>query len=250
MLASGPTFYRQATAWLQLLLVLGIALVAVGCKPKIGEDCAISTDCSLNGDRLCDITQPGGYCTVFNCEPNGCPDDATCVAFSEGTCSTVTVSTRLRRTFCMATCEDDGDCRGGDYRCIDTTNDPARTVVDVNASTRRICAVPTLAPPPDAGPPRRDPPSCYPSDATFDTSRPEAGPTTPDADVDAPEASRDDASGEPDITSTDREGDATDSPAVDTGADVSTDATDDDDATDYDATDDDATDGAEDVSID
>ena len=53
-----------------------------GCKPKIGEDCATSTDCSISGDRLCDVTQPGGYCTVFNCEPNTVPRPRRCASRS------------------------------------------------------------------------------------------------------------------------------------------------------------------------
>ncbi|HKO50071.1 MAG TPA: hypothetical protein VJV79_20210, partial [Polyangiaceae bacterium] len=40
--------------------------LALGCTPKIGDDCSVSTNCSTTGDRLCDITQPGGYCTKFN----------------------------------------------------------------------------------------------------------------------------------------------------------------------------------------
>lgn len=222
MLASARNFLRQPAIRFRLLLVLG-ALSAFGCKPKIGEDCAISTDCSLSGDRLCDITQPGGYCTVFNCEPGQCPDEAACTAFSEGTCSTSSVSTRLRRTFCMQTCDDDGDCRGG-YRCLDTTKDPARTVVDINPPNRRICAVPTPPSATDAPPPQRDPATCFPSDASFDTSRPEAGPVPPDS----VEASTGDT---PLDTSSDRT-DTSDSNRVetspDTGADVDSDTSSDD----------------------
>jgi hypothetical protein len=55
--------------WLAAAALL--ALVA-GCAPKIGDKCTVSTDCSVSGDRLCDSTQPSGYCTVFNCEPNAC----------------------------------------------------------------------------------------------------------------------------------------------------------------------------------
>src|SRR5258705_13828561 len=55
------------------------ASLAVGCSPKIGDKCSVSTDCSVQGDRLCDPTQPGGYCTVFNCEPDRCPDESVCV---------------------------------------------------------------------------------------------------------------------------------------------------------------------------
>ena len=46
------------------------ASVLAGCSAEIGDDCSNSTDCSSTGDRLCDTTQPGGYCTLFNCEPD------------------------------------------------------------------------------------------------------------------------------------------------------------------------------------
>jgi len=172
--------------WCRLLLVLGSILGGFGCKPKVGEDCVTSVDCSLSGDRLCDDTLPGGYCTVFNCEPNGCPEESVCVAFSEGTCSTASVSIRFRRTFCMRSCEEESDCRGGSYQCIDVSRDSSRQVVDRNPSSQRICAVPSSRPirqPSDS--PQPDPAVCFPSDASFDVSRPEAGPTSRDASAEA-----------------------------------------------------------------
>jgi hypothetical protein len=148
---------------------LAIVAGALGCAPKIGDKCSISTDCSVSGDRLCDSTQPAGYCTVFNCEPNQCPDDALCVAFNEPTCSSPAQATRFRRTFCMAVCESDGDCRAG-YRCLDVTSDPARQVVDINPSSHLICTVPPVSTTP---PPTLGPAVCNPSDANFESPPPE-----------------------------------------------------------------------------
>lgn len=185
MKAVGQCFSAPAMTWFRLVLVLGLLAGGWGCKPKIGEDCATSIDCSISGDRLCDVTQPGGYCTVFNCEPNHCPDDSVCVAFSEGTCSTASVSTRFRRTFCMRSCEDESDCRGGAYHCIDPAADASRRIVDVDPPSPRICALPSSNSAPPTPP---DPAVCFPSDASFDVSRPEAGPTFRDADADALES--------------------------------------------------------------
>jgi hypothetical protein len=104
-----------------LFLPLLLAL-AVGCKPKIGDECKISTDCSAAGDRLCDITAPGGYCTVYNCEPGACPEDESlCVEFGAqrspiAACQDLQSPSPYARTFCMATCESDDDCRDG-YEC-------------------------------------------------------------------------------------------------------------------------------------
>src|SRR4051794_9134146 len=125
---------RWACLW---ALVMCLAALA-GCSPKIGDKCTISTDCSVQGDRLCDPTQPGGYCTIFNCEPNKCPDEAVCVAFNEPSCSSPALSRRFQRTFCMAVCESDNDCRAG-YFCLDTLGDPFRQVVDVSPQSTRIC---------------------------------------------------------------------------------------------------------------
>jgi len=171
---------------------LGVALLAAtGCKRQIGDDCTSSTNCSITGDRLCDVTQPGGYCTIFNCEPNSCPDDSVCVAFGEASCSSPALSGRFQRTFCLLSCESNEDCRSG-YQCFDTSSDLTRRVVDPNPSSRRVCTVPRA---PAAMPPVVDPPICFPSDASFESSlppRPESGP----GDGPAAEAILDGSSGE------------------------------------------------------
>jgi hypothetical protein len=235
MKAVGHSFSATATTWFRLVLVLGSLMAGFGCKPKIGEDCASSVDCSISADRICDVTQPGGYCTVFNCEPNGCPAEAACVAFTEGTCSTAAVSTRFRRTFCMRTCEDDSDCRGGSYRCLDISRDQSRRIVDRDQG-KRICAVPPAIPrpqTPDA--PFPDPAVCFPSDASFDVARPEAGSSPRDAQSEAEptESSLADRANDPgDATDTEAGSeagteDAPDSSPAETGADVSSDAVED-----------------------
>ncbi len=165
--------------------LLGGLAGAVGGAPKIGDKCSVSTDCSVQGDRLCDPTQPAGYCTIFNCEPNRCPDEAVCVAFNEPSCSSPALSRRFQRTFCMFVCESDGDCRA-DYKCLETTSDPARQVVDQNPQSRRICAVPS----PSGSMPMSmmpDPAVCARSDASTPTPEAggEAGPTEAGAEADS-----------------------------------------------------------------
>ncbi|HEY3236345.1 MAG TPA: hypothetical protein VGJ84_16630 [Polyangiaceae bacterium] len=134
------------------LTVFGFCLLLAGCRPKIGDDCDTSADCSSNGDRLCDPTQPGGYCTIFNCEPGGCPEEAVCVAFhvaisSASACVDPQGESRLRRTFCVAKCERAKDCRSG-YVCADlgNANNPWSAAV-VEHSGSRVCLVaPTGSP--------------------------------------------------------------------------------------------------------
>ncbi len=91
-----------------LSLVVGVAALT-GCAPAIGDSCQVSTDCSFNGDRLCDPSYPGGYCTTFGCDRDTCADDAVCVEFRFAT-------PRLAESNCMAACDSDGDCRD-EYRC-------------------------------------------------------------------------------------------------------------------------------------
>lgn len=117
--------------------LLALATLAIGCKPKIGDSCSNSSDCSVQADRLCDTTQPGGYCTLFNCEPGTCPEDeSVCVAFNDILCDDPLRTPRFQRTFCMARCKDDGDCRS-EYACTDMGS----AVIDINPPTRKVCVV-------------------------------------------------------------------------------------------------------------
>ena len=133
----------------KLWLLCVLVAVAAGCKPKIGDDCRISTDCSAAGDRLCDITAPGGYCTVYNCEPDSCPEDESlCVEFGAqrspiSKCEDKQSPSPYRRAFCMATCDDDSDCRAS-YSCEDLSDpkNPWGAVLIDRGRGKRACVVP------------------------------------------------------------------------------------------------------------
>jgi hypothetical protein len=119
-------------AWASLLCAV-VSLAA--CKRKIGDACKSSIDCSQESDRLCDISQPGGYCTIEGCDEHTCPEESACVRFfpkdltkpcetadnctpeelcllSEHHCAPRT----SERRFCVDSCSDNSDCRGG-YEC-------------------------------------------------------------------------------------------------------------------------------------
>ncbi len=142
---------RPAT--LASILVAALVAVASGCAPAIGDSCTSALDCSINGDRQCDSTRPGGACTVFGCEADTCPDDAVCVRFRPD-------PSRLTFTACMRRCEGDGNCRVDDgFACFaaeDLTDPQLGTlaeVIDEERGQRRFC-VATRAPVPpntDAG---------------------------------------------------------------------------------------------------
>jgi len=89
---------------LLLLLALAFALaVPTGCAPIVGDSCDTQTDC---GRRMfCELSMPDGYCTLRGCVDTTCPDRGVCIRFDADV------------SYCMARCEDDGDCRDG-YRCV------------------------------------------------------------------------------------------------------------------------------------
>ncbi|MCA9708205.1 MAG: hypothetical protein KDK70_20300 [Myxococcales bacterium] len=68
-----------------------LALFAlIACQAKIGDECVRSTDCSIRGERVCDlshrvndqgvITPAGqGECTIDGCGRDSCPKEAACI---------------------------------------------------------------------------------------------------------------------------------------------------------------------------
>ncbi|MBI5516184.1 MAG: hypothetical protein HY909_20535 [Deltaproteobacteria bacterium] len=92
------------------MALVSTLVVLFSCSKAIGDSCTIASDCSINGDRLCDTSQPDGYCIVSGCDPGSCPDTSLCVAFNAH-------NPRLSRRFCMAPCAQDSDCRTPLYHC-------------------------------------------------------------------------------------------------------------------------------------
>jgi hypothetical protein len=91
------------------LLIAGALWFVGACAPKLGDGCETATECSANLDRFCDLAQPGGYCTIANCEPGTCTDEGHCVRFKPD-------EPRLSTNWCMAKCSNNGDCRDN-YVC-------------------------------------------------------------------------------------------------------------------------------------
>ncbi len=112
-----------------------------GCKTEIGDKCVLSTDCSTQNERECDTSQPGGYCTVAGCNPNGCPDEGACIFFyasAPGCPYDDRTSPRLGRSFCMKSCGADSDCRDG-YVCRAPLLPPLSALVLDNDQGKKIC---------------------------------------------------------------------------------------------------------------
>lgn len=173
-----------------LALALGLGLFGLACQPSIGDACVLSTDCSQRGDRLCDTSQSGGYCTVFNCVGDGCPDEGSCVVFGgrvPGCLYTDRSIARTARSFCMRACEVDKDCRDG-YVCRDPRVPSLQGIVLDTDQSRFVCvpreadavtstAPSATAPVCSAGSPATPAPTVPPADAApADTgSRSDAG---------------------------------------------------------------------------
>jgi len=142
---------KMKKLWVFGLTVFMAGLVAfvAGCDSEIGDSCSANVDCSSNGDRLCDTSQPGGYCTVEGCSATSCPGGSVCVAFFptstlETPCEPATedrlgddaatddcafyevcltsgfcAPASLERRYCMKKCGGGGDCRDK-YECRTT----------------------------------------------------------------------------------------------------------------------------------
>lgn len=125
---------------------MGLALGALGCTPHIGDSCTLSTDCSAQGDRLCDTAAPGGYCTIIGCQRNSCPDEATCVLFNaqvQGCSYSDRIPSRTARSYCMATCGSNSDCRDG-YICANPHGLPWDGKVLDDNQTNHVCIYPPV----------------------------------------------------------------------------------------------------------
>lgn len=96
---------------LLLSLALAASTLAIGCAPAIGDECETALDCSSQGSRICDRTQPNGYCTIEGCENGTCPEGSVCVKFRP-------LIERVATSYCMAGCDNTSDCRNDEgYRC-------------------------------------------------------------------------------------------------------------------------------------
>ena len=86
-----------------MVALLSLALFFSACGREIGDDCGTNVDCGTG--RICDLSQPGGYCTVSPCRPDYCPGESICVEFTPDD------------TYCMRRCDADEECRKG-YLCV------------------------------------------------------------------------------------------------------------------------------------
>lgn len=143
-----PPFHHAATLRRQFASRLSLFLLlagVVGCSKEIGDPCRLSVDCGVQGDRTCDTSQAGGYCTQVGCTKNGCPDEAGCFLFRPrlpGCGYDDREPARTSIPYCMYSCDSDSDCRDG-YVCADVTQEPWRAVLlDDEEPNPKVCITP------------------------------------------------------------------------------------------------------------
>ena len=118
-----------------LFILVLLPLVFAACASEIGDECSTNVDCETDGTRDCDLSQPGGYCTINGCDEKFCPGEAVCIrifpyqtpgapcsleapcpssdiCLPDGYC----VPRDTERRYCLRKCGSNGDCRGG-YVC-------------------------------------------------------------------------------------------------------------------------------------
>lgn len=83
------------------LFLMPLALAA--CAAQIGDACTTNADCGAG--RICDRSQPGGYCTLAACDRVECPAESVCVDFGNQT------------RYCMQKCGAFAFCRD-DFVCV------------------------------------------------------------------------------------------------------------------------------------
>ncbi|MEO8875861.1 MAG: hypothetical protein ABI461_09760 [Polyangiaceae bacterium] len=145
--AFASSLARGAKGWPARLLFAVIALAGMmtmaGCTPHIGDHCTLSTDCSLQGDRQCDTAEPNGYCTVFGCQGNLCPDQAACVLFYpavQGCGYNDREPSRTAHAACMKQCSQNSDCRTDEgYVCADPKALPWSALILDDDQSQHIC---------------------------------------------------------------------------------------------------------------
>ncbi len=136
--------YQKVFSFLKAVPVAALALAGLAlsaCQPQIGDSCVLNTNCSTTGGRQCDTSMPGGYCTVFNCAPNTCPDQSACYLFDpqvQGCPYNDRQPSRTGHSFCMKDCQHDGDCRAG-YHCVDARQPPWNAILLDDNQNQSIC---------------------------------------------------------------------------------------------------------------
>lgn len=149
----------------EVVAVVLLALALGACGKKIGDDCKDSVDCNdEDNTRTCDLSQPGGYCTIDGCDEGSCPGESVCVRFfpameflnkscdpdaatacephevciryaDGGRCAPRSTESRK----CVLKCDGDDDCRD-EYVCRTTGEGNAVALTRTAGARARYCS--------------------------------------------------------------------------------------------------------------
>jgi hypothetical protein len=119
-----------------------LASLATACQRGIGDECETALNCSSSATRLCDQTQPHGYCTLAGCDVATCPSDSVCVRFWPRV-ERPAEADRLGTNYCMRTCDERSDCRDDQgYDCLSASDFGAtHESLVLGHPNQRFCAV-------------------------------------------------------------------------------------------------------------
>ncbi len=145
----------------QGLAATGLLLALWACGRKIGDECKTQLDCNEEDDsRTCDISQPGGYCTIEGCDETSCPKESACIRFfpaeeflsdrcdpAASTCDShelclesgwcAPLAAEQRR--CLLRCKNNGDCRD-EYECRGTPQHSSMALTTTPGAQVGFCA--------------------------------------------------------------------------------------------------------------
>ena len=128
------------------LLFALLALLTPACGKEIGDSCSTNVDCIQDSTRDCDLSQPGGYCTVNGCDELSCPSEAVCIRIfpyevSRPACDPVSAPVcpagtgKCQSSDSICGCTQDSDCTS-DGLCVP---DVTHGYCAPRASERRYC---------------------------------------------------------------------------------------------------------------
>lgn len=142
-----PIFVRLLETTFLVAAAAAFLSAVAACTPEIGDKCILSTDCSIRSDRVCDTSQPNGYCTQ-NCRGNSCPDESACILYNTSIqgCGfddrSGPFGSRVARSFCSARCFSNADCRVQDgYVCADPKAHPWNAFILDDDQDKKVCLV-------------------------------------------------------------------------------------------------------------
>ena len=96
----------------------------------IGAECTVNDDCNVDDDQTC-LSFKGGYCGRQGCTGDvDCPDDAACVAHTDGI------------NYCFRLCVDKVECN--ENRTVDNEANCSANITFVDEpQTRKACVPPS-----------------------------------------------------------------------------------------------------------